>query len=697
MPYFAIEDFRAGMDTRRMPVLSVPGSLLRLVNGHINRGGEIEKRLAFVQQISMPANTFGLSAVGGVLYTFGSVAPGTITFPSGAPANMVYQQLAHPSGRAMAKILQVSAFSGRPYVIAQYDDGSIYHFYNGTRHAEFVEARARASFTISGGTAGGTPAVASFTVTGGINTSSDRITSIRAGTLAVMTQAVQHNGNNAATAAAIAAAINSFAGSPDFTASASGATVTITAVTPGTQFNGLALVVNTTGGFTVGSVSNFASGVDNAITNLTVDGVRIIGKQINHTGDNATTAAALAAEINEFQSAPEYRAIAVGSTVWFMVQQAGSAFNGKVATLTRTGNVTTNATTATLAGGADLVTSPAGSETYLPGEYSKPAKSKVYTTAGSLVHFSGIEQPLENNSAVTEAGFINLATNAEGSERLTAIANYQQNLAFFSERTVQIWFVDVKASGNQQLQVLNNTGAIAPLSVQEIGDSDVFYLSESGIRSLRARDSSNAAFASDVGNPIDTLMLEAINGDRLTVREGRAVLEPRDGRYMLAIGSKVYVFSYFPASRVSAWSVYEPGFQVTDWAIIGRKLYCRGADNQLYLLGGADGVTYDDTQVTAVIPYVDAQRPATRKQWVALDMACEGLWKVDIGSDPAEPDSTQTVAYVEETTFNKGNVAFHITATHLAIQLTSQNSGAAKVGSLVLHYEGDRQGLGDAG
>lgn len=46
--------------------------------------------------------------------------------------------------------------------------------------------------------------------------------------------------------------------------------------------------------------------------------------------------------------------------------------------------------------------------------------------------------------------------------------------------------------------------------MQEIEDDDVFFLSESGIRSLRARDSSNAAFASDIGNPIDTLILSEI-------------------------------------------------------------------------------------------------------------------------------------------------------------------------------------------
>jgi hypothetical protein len=436
---------------------------------------------------------------------------------------------------------------------------------------------------------------------------------------------------------------------------------------------------------------NFSGGVDNAITTMTVDGVAIIDQAILHTGDNAQTAALVAAAINEHESSPEYRAQAVGNKVNVMIQEAGAANNGKTLAITATGNVTLSTASVALAGGADLATG-VGTTTFLPGEFSKPAKSKVYTTAQSLVHFSGIQEPLEANETAKEAGFIDLSTNAEGSERLTAIANYQQNLAIFSERTVQIWFVDVQASGNQQLQVLNNTGAIAPLSVQEIGDSDVFYLSESGIRSLRARDSSNAAFATDIGNAIDTLVLEDINADRLTVRESRAVLEPRDGRYILAVGTKCYVFSYFPASRVSAWSIYEPGFAVKDWAIIGRRLYCRGDNNVMYLLGGENGTTYDDTAVTAFLPYVDAKQPATKKTFTGLDMASEGLWRIEIAPNPVDQDALQTIAYVEETTFDKGNAAFQVTATHMAIKLTSQNDGYAKLGSLIIHFEGGDKG-----
>jgi hypothetical protein len=689
MPYLAIEDFRAGMDSRRMAVLSVPGSLLSLVNGHINRGGEIEKRLAFVPEITMPANTFGLAAVGGTLYTFGSVE--SVAFPAGTPANMVYQRLQHPSSVAMAKIIQVSAFAGKPYAIAQYEDGSIYHFYGGTRHAEYVEARASASFLITGGTQGGASATASFNITGGVNSASDRITSIRAGTQAILTQDVQHNGSNSGTATAVAAAINAFVGDPDFTATAAGATVTITSVTPGTAFNGLALSVSLTGGLTVGAVNNFAGGVDNAITAATVDGITIIGRAIMHTGDNASTAARLAAEINEHQSTPDYRALAVGNRVNVTIQAPGVANNGKTLAITATGNVTLSTNSTPLAGGVDLVTG-ANASTFLPGEYGKPAKSKLYSTAQSLIHFSGISDPLEANDPTKEAGFIDLSTNAEGSERLTAIANYQQNLAIFSERTVQIWFVDVEASGNQQLQVLNNTGAIAPLSVQEIGDSDVFYLSESGIRSLRARDSSNAAFATDIGNAIDTLVLADIDADRLTVRESRAVLEPRDGRYILAVGSKCYVFSYFPASKVSAWSIYEPGFAVKDWAIIGRRLYCRGDDGKMYLLGGQNGTTYDDTQVTAFLPYVDAKQPATKKMFTGMDLASEGVWQVQVAPNPMDQSALETVAYVEETTFDKGNLAFQVTATHMAIKLTSQGGGYAKLGAILVHFEGGDKG-----
>lgn len=49
MPYTVIEDFKYGLDTRRSQLTSVLGTLAKIENAHINQGGEIEVRKAFVR------------------------------------------------------------------------------------------------------------------------------------------------------------------------------------------------------------------------------------------------------------------------------------------------------------------------------------------------------------------------------------------------------------------------------------------------------------------------------------------------------------------------------------------------------------------------------------------------------------------------------------------------------------------------
>lgn len=66
-----INNFKAGLDTRRSILSSQPGTLMVLNNAHINEGGEVEKRKAFFRQ-PLPSNTFGLLATGEEILTFGS-------------------------------------------------------------------------------------------------------------------------------------------------------------------------------------------------------------------------------------------------------------------------------------------------------------------------------------------------------------------------------------------------------------------------------------------------------------------------------------------------------------------------------------------------------------------------------------------------------------------------------------------------
>jgi hypothetical protein len=126
MPDIQIEDFKAGLDLRRMQFMTQAGTLLTARNVHINRGGEIEKRKAFVQNASLPAGTFGLLYALGALYTFGSQAAPTM------PSGYAYQRLQDPSGSAMTGVVRARLFGGKPYVIATFANGLSHHFYDGT-------------------------------------------------------------------------------------------------------------------------------------------------------------------------------------------------------------------------------------------------------------------------------------------------------------------------------------------------------------------------------------------------------------------------------------------------------------------------------------------------------------------------------------------------------------------------------------
>ena len=698
MPYILVEDFRGGLDSRRTNVTSVPGSLVTLTNAHINRGGEIEKRKAFVKIADLPSNTYGLAAAGGQIYTFGSDAASSVTFASGTPSNVKYVQIDHPTTGNITEVLGVDFFNGYPYISAQYDDGIIYHYWEGqtgssgtpaNRILDWFDGRARSSVTITGGNATsstGTAATGSFQVTGGTANTADKFRVITINNVRVWsdTTEVQHNGDNAQTATNLAAAINAFTSSPNYTAAASSNTVTITAADKGSTPNGYQLVVTSEGDATTGSINHMSGGEDNAITGLTVDGKAIIGSPVTWETSHSYTAEKLAAEINSHDSAPDYEATAVGAKVNIISEASGTAYNEKTVAMTKTGDVTFTGAADT--GGGQDAASIGG---YTPGAFVASVKSQMHSLSDSLWHISDIDDPTEwNQSDVgSGSGVFDLSNQTTGAEELMALSSYMGNLAIFAKQAIQIWLVDPDPDKNSIQQVLNNTGTIARKSVVAFGDSDVFYLSESGIRSLKARDSSNSAYVGDIGNPIDDLIVSEIQSSRSNAEKAVAILDPRDGRYMIAIGSKIYVFSFFPASKVSAWSIYEPGFasNITDWAYDGKQVLCR-AGNELYSLGGEDNNTYDSTTVTIQLPFLDGKTPATEKDWVGLDSVCENDWKIYMSTDPADISVNEQIGTLNRTTYGLGRIPITGYSSHIAMKLTCTKAGSAKLGNLAIHY-----------
>jgi hypothetical protein len=280
-----------------------------------------------------------------------------------------------------------------------------------------------------------------------------------------------------------------------------------------------------------------------------------------------------------------------------------------------------------------------------------------------------------------------MSNNSGGNEVLTAVALYQGNVASFSRRTVQIWSIDTDPANNRQGQVLSNTGALGQKSVISVGDIDVFYLSDSGVRSIRARDSSNSAVVNDVGTPIDNLVLADIAGLTETQKTNcAAVIEPNDGRYWLAIGNKIYVYSYFPSSQVAAWSTYSPGHSFTEFTTKDGKVYAKEGQ-YVYVYGGVSGSLYDSSPVEVVLPYLDGGKPAHMKTLSGIDMTCEGEWAIEIGMDPVSPNARDLIATVSQPTFTLGRIQATGMGTHVGVRLTCNSAGYARLANLIAHID----------
>jgi hypothetical protein len=688
-----IREFLGGLDARRLPETTPGGVLIQAYDGHITRGGEFEKRAAFVPTYELPAGTVGLHKQKAGLIVFGNGPT-----PSGMPSGIAYQRLQHPDGPEieLINVPSVDLYSGRVYAVAEFADGSRFHYYDGVRVEDWFDGRARATFrVINGSSTSAVAAQGSVTVLAGSVGAGNQITNVQVNGVSIINTPVSFATSNSVTASNLATAINAFSSSPDYTASAAGATVTITAVNPGAAPNGYAINVIEGGDVDTSNtpMANGANAVTSTLNSVTIDGVAITNSPVLWSVSNSQLAQDIADEINTAISDPEYEAVSVEDQVIILATNAGTEPNGKsVVTAVSGGLVLSPASGLAMADGVEL------DDVYEPGTFVKTIGAKMYSVSGPNLHFSGIQEPTQWTTDAVGAGFVDMSSYESGSEELKAVARYQSNIAIFAETNVQIWFVDPDPTLNRQSQVLNNTGTVSPRSVTQFSDNDLFYLSESGLRSLRAREATNSASTTDIGVPIDPLITEKLRN--MSQAERNAVvglIEPQEGRFWLIMGRDIFVFSFFSGAQVSAWSRYGTSvttdgvttyFDMNGAVVYNRRVYLRASDT-IYCYGGIGSATeYDETQAIAQIPYLDADDPTKNKNWQAIDAAAQGLWNYTASMRTKNPNAQDVVATVDGSSFADGRIGMAGWSTHISIIAKTIGPGYARLGSFILHYEG---------
>lgn len=581
--YVTIEDFKSGLDVRRLEAASAPGSLQTLQNAVINRGGEIVKAKRWAEHKDLTGkNTKGLAYAGGFLYVFGSDPE-----PANIPTGVRYQRLQHPDNNAnLARVIETKTAQNQIYALVKFSDGSVYSYNNGEIIPDFYVGKVRA---------------AHITLENFLAEVSDTISQ-----------------------------------DPTATASVSGTNLVITGKNADESFLVTASAVN-------GGTSD-----DQAVT-------------VTET----QTAGA---------SVPQITTISIGGSFDPGDEFSFSIEDNNYGAVAATGET---------------------------GQAVQVLKNKMYVGAGSNLLFSPVgnfSQFTDNTVDVTVnagAGVIDMSAQVANNEDITGLGTYQNRLAIFMRNTTQIWAVSADPDQNEQLQVLPNIGTRAPKTIRSFGDLDVFFLADSGLRSLRARDSSNNATVNDVGTPVDDLLTErmlSLGSD--VVEQAAAELEPIDSRYILSLGDVQYVFTFFSTSKISAWSTLESGLTFTDFVVTNGRLFGRAGD-KIYQYGGDDNLQFTTDEVVVDMPYITANKPATFKEWIGLDFVLKGKWTVFYNDDPKNPDYYEETATITDTTVNELNNAMQGWGPMFKLRFVHQDDDPtieAKISKVIAHYNTKGQG-----
>lgn len=277
-----------------------------------------------------------------------------------------------------------------------------------------------------------------------------------------------------------------------------------------------------------------------------------------------------------------------------------------------------------------------GAVTGIEPTYAFTYKRKLYVLAGTSFYFSAIDLPTTfNDPNATGNGYVDVSDNTATAAELKALAPYQGKMGVLGRNTSQIWAVDPDPANYLLTQDLINIGTVGKLTPKSLGDLDIYFLSDSGFRSIRVRDASNNAIITDAGSPIDKTVQDVLISMTSAEKDDCCgAVEPNANRYMCWVDDKMYVLSDFRESKILAWSTYTLPATPEKFEVSQGLVYFR-SENKIYVYGGLDGVTYDSTVASWSTFWMDGKNPSTRKSTYAIDAAFTGAWTITFGMDPA--------------------------------------------------------------
>lgn len=243
-------------------------------------------------------------------------------------------------------------------------------------------------------------------------------------------------------------------------------------------------------------------------------------------------------------------------------------------------------------------------------------EEKFFAVGSGVVRFSTTGSPRDWTTS-DDAGFIATGRQQRGQENPIGLGQFQKSgLVVFHSDGAQLWNVDPDPNLMVYQQPLSGSQtryhrAIAPLF------SDLFFLSDTGFRSISESVVSDGEQEIDIGSAIDPEIEALLDGTEDPI----SFFWQKAGQFWCLIGSSAYVYTFSRTAKISAWSVYTFPWTPTDAAVLDGELYLRAGDN-IYK-ANRDATDFRDNgenyEMEAQLAFVDGKSPGIEKYWNGLD------------------------------------------------------------------------------
>lgn len=230
---------------------------------------------------------------------------------------------------------------------------------------------------------------------------------------------------------------------------------------------------------------------------------------------------------------------------------------------------------------------------------------RMFICFGSKFAFSAINDLTGWEEHNLGAGVVSFVSQYGAQDSVQSFAHVLGKLIVFGKLSIQVWMADADPNQFALEQTLDNSGTIAPFSVQSVGDYDSYYLENSGVRSIRTKETTGNAFVDDIGSAIDlTIRAALVSFDASAVC---SIVEPTAKQYWLYLNGTTYVLSNYPTSKILAWSTYKMTYQATD---VNRVKNGSGVTMRFWIGDSSDSTKY--TSDGTVNRYYDVTAGSTQ-------------------------------------------------------------------------------------